>query len=136
METITATERPQDRTGAGTSTRAYGSIVPSDPVDVVYIARLRDCQEQKAYMQSSHIAPQLWAGDKPKRALAGCSRPTLPATGEGSPRRSRLRAEEVGEVFLGRDEAGGDAELVGLMAEGVHLRPVLLEPVGVEIGAH
>src|SRR5215208_2722956 len=81
METITATERPQDRTGAGTSTRAYGSIVPSDPVDVVYIARLRDCQEQKAYMQSSHIAPQLWAGDKPNRALAGMLPPDPPRNG-------------------------------------------------------
>src|SRR5690349_6824426 len=44
--------------------------------------------------------------------------------------------EEIGEVFLRRDRAGGDAELVRLSAEGVHLRAVLLEAVGMEIGAH
>src|SRR3954451_20944997 len=48
----------------------------------------------------------------------------------------RLRSQKIGEIFLRRDQPGGDAEFVGLMAEGVHLRAVLLEAVGVEMGAH
>src|SRR3954469_12592877 len=48
----------------------------------------------------------------------------------------RLGGQKIGEILLRRDQPRGDAEFVSLMAERVHLRPVLLEPVGVEIGAH